>query len=92
MEISKTSTTYLTFSENHLFRLIIHGMSSIPAIDSTLFVPYDKPISTWRTLSTILNPAERDYVKFYLGQALIEQCEEIESEIDSLLEIWRDYR
>lgn len=67
-------------------------MSSISTSDSTLFVPYDKPISTWKTLSTSLNPAERDYVKFYLGQALIEQCEEIEGEIENLLEIWRDYR
>jgi hypothetical protein len=67
-------------------------MSSISAIDSALFVPYDKPLSTWKTLSTNLNPAECDYVKFYLGQSLIEQCEEIEGEIDNLLEIWRDYR
>lgn len=67
-------------------------MISISAIDSSLYVPYEKPISTWKTLLTNLNPAERDYVKFYLGQALIEKCEEIEGEIDSLLEIWRDYR
>mgnify|MGYP002378875767 CR=1 FL=1 len=61
-------------------------------MNSPIFVPYDKPISIWKTLSTSLNSAERDYVKFYLGQALIEQCEEIESEIESLLDIWRDYR
>jgi hypothetical protein len=67
-------------------------MNSTSTIDSALFVPYDKPISIWKTLSTSLNPAERDYVRFYLGQALIEQSEEIEGEIDSLLEIWRDYR
>jgi hypothetical protein len=67
-------------------------MSSISKINSSLFVPYDKPISTWKTVSTSLNSAERDYVKFYLGQALIEKCEGIEGEIDSLLEIWRDYR
>ena len=67
-------------------------MSSIPVIDSAIFVPYDKPLSTWKALSTSLNPAERDYVKFYLGSTLIEQCEEIEGEIENLLEIWRDYR
>ncbi len=67
-------------------------MNSISTTDSSLFTPYDKPTSTWKTLLTSLNPAERDYVKFYLGQALVEQCEEIEAEIDSLLDIWRDYR
>ncbi|CAF4234090.1 unnamed protein product [Rotaria sp. Silwood2] len=68
-------------------------MNSIPKTDSSSFyIPYDKPISTWKTLLTSLNPAERDYVKSYLGQALIEQCEEIENEIDSLLDIWREYR
>ncbi|UJR27009.1 hypothetical protein I4U23_008314 [Adineta vaga] len=67
-------------------------MSSLSTTDSSLFVPYDKPTSTWKILLTNLNPAERDYVKFYLGQVLIEQCEEIEGEIDSLLDIWRDYR
>ncbi len=67
-------------------------MNSLLTTDSSLFVPYDKPTSTWKTLLTSLNPAERDYVKFYLGQSLVEQCEEIEGEIDSLLDIWRDYR
>jgi hypothetical protein len=67
-------------------------MSSISGIDSSLFIPYDKPTSTWKTLCTGFNSAERDYVKFYLGQALIGKCEEIEEEIDSLLDIWRDYR
>ncbi|CAF3432089.1 unnamed protein product [Rotaria sp. Silwood1] len=72
-------------------------MNSIPKTNScssssSLYIPYDKPVSTWKTLSTSLNPAECDYVKFYLGQALIEQCEEIENEIDSLLDIWREYR
>ncbi|CAF0736376.1 unnamed protein product [Adineta ricciae] len=61
-------------------------------MDSSVFVPYDKPISTWKSLLTSLSSAECDFVKLYLGQALIEQCEEIEGEIDSLLEIWRDYR
>lgn len=74
------------------FRSIFDDMNTTSTNDSALFVPYDKPISTWRTLSTNLNPAERDYVKSYLGQALIQQCEEIEGEIDNLLEIWRDYR
>jgi hypothetical protein len=67
-------------------------MSAKSTTDTALFVPYDKPLSIWKTLSINLNPAECDYVKFYLGQALIEQCEEIEGEIDNLLEIWRDYR
>jgi hypothetical protein len=67
-------------------------MSSKTKTNSPLFVPYDKPPSTWKTLSTSLKPAERDYVKSYLGHALVEQCEEIEGEIDNLLEIWRDYR
>ena len=67
-------------------------MSAKSTTNPALFVPYDKPLSTWKKLSDTLNPAECDYVKFYLGQVLIEQCEEIEGEIDSLLEIWRDYR
>jgi hypothetical protein len=67
-------------------------MSAKSTTNSALFVPYDKFLSTWKKLSTSLKPAECDYVKFYLGQALIEQCEEIEGEIDNLLEIWRDYR
>jgi hypothetical protein len=67
-------------------------MSSKSVIDSSLFVPYNKPLSTWKTIATSLNPTECDYVKFYLGQALVEQCEEIEGEVDNLLEIWREYR
>jgi len=67
-------------------------MSSKSVFNSPVFIPYNKPISTWTTLSTSLKPAERDYVKSYLGQALVEQCEEIEQEIDNLLEIWREYR
>ncbi|CAF3845638.1 unnamed protein product [Rotaria magnacalcarata] len=73
-------------------KLTFHGMSSSSKNHSSQFIPYDKPLSTWKELSTNLNPAERDYVKFYLGQSLIEQCEEIESEVDNLLDIWRDYR
>ena len=67
-------------------------MSSIRASDSSVFVPYEKPVSTWKTLTTGLKTAECEYVKFYLGQALVEKYEEIEGEVDSLLEIWRDYR
>lgn len=58
----------------------------------TEIIPYEKPISTWKILSDGLNGAERDYMKFYLGQTLIEKYEEIEAEIESLLDIWRDYR
>ncbi|CAF0822110.1 unnamed protein product [Didymodactylos carnosus] len=36
--------------------------------------------------------SEREYCKYTLGHALVEQCEEIEQEIESLLDIWRDYR
>ena len=67
-------------------------MTSSSASDCPVFVPYDKPVSTWRTLSIGLNSAERDYVKFYLGLSSVERYEEIEGEIDSLLDIWRDYR
>lgn len=59
---------------------------------SSVLIPYEKPVSTWKTLSDGLNTAERDYMKFYLGRALVEKYEEIEAEIESLLEIWRDYR
>lgn len=67
-------------------------MSSLSAKNSSLFIPYEKPLSTWKAIATSLNPTELDYVKSYLGQALIEQSEEMENEIDNLLDIWRDYR
>ncbi|CAF0790919.1 unnamed protein product [Didymodactylos carnosus] len=56
------------------------------------FLPYDKPKCLWKTISDTLLASEREYCKYTLGHALVEQCEEIEQEIESLLDIWRDYR
>lgn len=67
-------------------------MSAMSASHSSVLVPYEKPVSTWKTLTNGLNAAECEYVKFYLGQSLIEKYVEIEGEVDSLLDIWRDYR
>jgi hypothetical protein len=67
-------------------------MSAMSASHSSVFVPYEKPVSTWKTLTNGLKTAECEYVKFYLGQSLIDKYEEIEAEVDGLLDIWRDYR
>jgi hypothetical protein len=76
-----------------IFRLIhFDGMSSMSTNDACILVPYERPVSMWKTLTDGLSVAERDYVKIYLGQSLIEQYEEIEGEVENLLDIWRDYR
>lgn len=87
--------------ENFLFLFVwlnqfdefrVEKMNSNDLNETSVYLPYEKPISTWNKLCEDLNEVERDFLKIYLGRPLISRYEQIESEIDNLLEIWREYR
>ncbi|XP_052777772.1 uncharacterized protein LOC128215088 [Mya arenaria] len=53
---------------------------------------YQPPISLWGLIQQHAPAHEREEIKSMLGESLIDQSLELHSEIDMLLEIWRDYR
>ena len=54
--------------------------------------PYEPPESLWQLIKSIANERELDVIKSIIGQAVIETSIDLHNEIDTLLEIWRDYR
>ena len=54
--------------------------------------PYEPPESLWQLIKSIANERELDVIKSIIGQAVIESSIDLHNEIDTLLEIWRDYR
>ncbi len=54
--------------------------------------PYEPPESLWQLIKSIANEKELDVIKSILGQSVIETSIDLHNEIDTLLEIWRDYR
>jgi hypothetical protein len=54
--------------------------------------PYEPPESLWQLIKSIANEKELDVIKSIIGQAVIESSIDLHNEIDTLLEIWRDYR
>ncbi|XP_053395659.1 uncharacterized protein LOC123525787 [Mercenaria mercenaria] len=53
---------------------------------------YQPPISLWKLVKQYVPDHEREEIKSMLGESLIDQSMELHEEIDTLLEIWRDYR
>jgi hypothetical protein len=54
--------------------------------------PYEPPESLWQLIKSVANERELDTIKSIIGESLIENSIDLHNEIDSLLEIWRDYR
>ncbi len=54
--------------------------------------PYVPPESLWQLIKSVANERELDTIKSIIGESLIENSIDLHNEIDSLLEIWRDYR
>ncbi|XP_060596231.1 uncharacterized protein LOC132750299 [Ruditapes philippinarum] len=53
---------------------------------------YQPPISLWKLVKQYVPDHEREEIKSMLGESLIDQSQELHQEIETLLEIWRDYR
>lgn len=54
--------------------------------------PYQPPDSLWQLIKSLANEKELDVIKSVIGESLVETSIDLHNEIDSLLEIWRDYR
>lgn len=53
---------------------------------------YMPPDSLWQFIKSIAESQELDMIKECIGSSLIETNADLHNEIDSLLEIWRDFR
>ena len=54
--------------------------------------PYEPPESLWQLIKSVAEFRELDSIKSIIGDSLIETNVDLHNEIDSLLEIWRDFR
>lgn len=54
--------------------------------------PYEPPESLWQLIKSVANERELDVIKRVIGESLVETTLDLHAEIDTLLEIWRDYR
>lgn len=53
---------------------------------------YEPPLSLWSLVEQHVSPYEQTEIRNMLGESLVDQSLELHTEIDTLLEIWRDYR
>ena len=53
---------------------------------------YTPPDSLWQFIKSIAEPPELDTIKERIGSSLLETNGDLHNEVDSLLEIWRDFR
>ncbi|CAF0751090.1 unnamed protein product [Brachionus calyciflorus] len=53
---------------------------------------YEPPESIWHFIKSLANQQEIDVIENKIGSSLIEESLDLHAEIDTLLEIWRDYR
>ena len=54
--------------------------------------PYEPPECLWQLIKSVANEKELDVIKSIIGESLVETSIDLHHEVDSLLEIWRDYR
>nr|XP_006825597.1 PREDICTED: coiled-coil domain-containing protein 24-like [Saccoglossus kowalevskii] len=64
-------------------------MSDIPPYDLQAYQP---PPSLWKLVEENVSPEEREEIQEILGDSLIEQSLELHSEVDTLIDIWREFR
>ncbi|KAJ8306152.1 hypothetical protein KUTeg_016697 [Tegillarca granosa] len=62
---------------------------SLPPFD---LQAYEPPLSLWNLVMQYVPEHEQEEIKNMLGESLVDQSLELHSEIDTLLDIWRDYR
>ena len=67
-------------------------MSRIKNTSKTVTEPYAPPESLWQLIKAVAEDTELEAIKSRIGTSLIETNIDLHNEIDSLLEIWRDYR
>lgn len=53
---------------------------------------YEPPESLWQFVRSLADQKELDVIKSVIGESLVETSLDLHNEIDTLLEIWRDYR
>ncbi|XP_077981052.1 coiled-coil domain-containing protein 24-like [Glandiceps talaboti] len=53
---------------------------------------YEPPPSLWKLVEENVVREEREEIREILGESLVEQSLELHTEVETLLEIWRDYR
>ncbi|XP_022107655.1 coiled-coil domain-containing protein 24-like [Acanthaster planci] len=53
---------------------------------------YTPPDSLWRLVEENVAPGERQEIRDVLGNSMVEQSLELHTEVEALLEIWRDFR
>lgn len=53
---------------------------------------YEPPESLWHFIKSVANERELDVIKSQIGESLVETSIDLHNEVDTLLEIWRDYR
>lgn len=53
---------------------------------------YEPPESLWQFIRSLADSKELDVLKRIIGESLVETSLDLHNEVDTLLEIWRDYR
>lgn len=53
---------------------------------------YEPPESLWQFIRSLADAKELDVLKRAIGESLVETSLDLHNEVDTLLEIWRDYR
>ncbi|XP_072046071.1 coiled-coil domain-containing protein 24-like [Amphiura filiformis] len=53
---------------------------------------YEPPQSLWKLVEENVSPGEREEIRDILGMSLVEESLDLQSEVSTLLDIWRDYR
>ena len=70
---------------------VVGGVTEVPA-DDFYVEAYEPPDSLWQLIKSSANENELDLIKRIIGESLVETSLDLHNEVDTLLEIWRDYR
>jgi hypothetical protein len=88
--LDENPTQSLTPTQSELETNAEHSADSDQLVYSS--EPYEPPESLWQLIKSVANERELDVIKSIIGASLVETSIDLHNEIDSLLEIWRDYR